>query len=158
MPQLIYRRDGLEDRVWTHEPKKLLSPEVITIEKLTGMRFPEWETAVQNGSIIAIHAYLYVLLKRDEPTLTPSNVVFSSDQVDIELTDEETDEVRDKIMKEATERPLNDIEKRLLDAVQRDWEKRHPDGEDTAVETEPATGPGLPAPTGEPDPKDTPTG
>lgn len=87
--KFVYTPEGLEPREWEFEPAKLMSPECIAIEKLTGLTFAEWADAAKRGSVQATHAYLWVLLKRDEPTLTPKQVQFSPSEVDFQPSDDE---------------------------------------------------------------------
>ena len=87
--KFVYKPEGLAAKEWEFEPAKLMSPEAIAIEKLTGLTLQEWQEAVKRGSIQCMHAYLWVLLKRDNPTLTPKQVQFSSSEVDFEPSDDE---------------------------------------------------------------------
>lgn len=86
--QFIYRPEGTERR-WPFEPGKMLSPEATEIEKRTGMRFSTWRDEVVKGSMVALHGLLFVLLKRENPTLKWDQVVFAQDECDFEMEDEE---------------------------------------------------------------------
>ena len=88
--QFVYKPEGAEPKKWEFDPDRLLSPEAVAIERLTKLTFAEWTDAVQRGSVLALHALLYVMLKRDIPTLKPGEVEFSMSEVDFELDDDET--------------------------------------------------------------------
>lgn len=87
--KFVYKPEGLEPKEWEFEPNKLMSPECIAIEKLTGLTFTEWAAAVKRGSVQCVHAYLWVMLKRENPTLTPKQVQFSLEEYDFEPSDDE---------------------------------------------------------------------
>lgn len=90
--KFVYKPVGSDESVhrsWDFEPNKIMSPEAIAIEKLTGMTFGQWIDAFGKGSMTAIHAYLYVMLKRETPILKPSDVSFSFDDFDFDLSDAE---------------------------------------------------------------------
>lgn len=89
MPKLTYTQ-GEEVKSWDLSFGQVMSPERITIEKLTGIH--SWDD-IQNqfwaNSTPVIHAFLYVLLKRDTPVLKPADVVFCDDDYTLEPNDAE---------------------------------------------------------------------
>lgn len=89
MPKLTYRQ-GEETHSWDLSFGQIMSPERIAIEKLTGIT--SWDE-VQNqfwaNSTPVIAAFLYVLLKRENPPLNPAEVVFCDDDYDLEPNDAE---------------------------------------------------------------------
>lgn len=89
MPKLTYRQ-GEESTVFDISFGKIMSPERIAIERLTGIT--SWDE-VQNqfwaNSTTVIAAFLYVLLKRENPTLNPAEVMFCDDDYDLEPNDAE---------------------------------------------------------------------
>jgi hypothetical protein len=92
--QFVYKPEGIDPKKWDFAPEKLMNPESEAIERVTKMTFGEWADAVTRGSVTAIHALLWVLLKRADPTLTYDAVQFSLSEVDFELTDEESAEMK----------------------------------------------------------------
>lgn len=83
-----YKPEGADEaRVWDFDPDKMKSGEMIAVERLTGLTWPEWIDACSRGSIVAIHALLFVMLKRDMPGLDPGEVEFELDEIDIEASD-----------------------------------------------------------------------
>lgn len=84
MPKIIYTPEGADALSWDFDPDKLLSPECMTIERMTGQTYAEWLDALGRGSMGAVHALLYVLMKRDRPTLAADQVQFSLSEVDVE--------------------------------------------------------------------------
>lgn len=83
MPKLVYHPDGVEPHEWDFDPYKLLSPECMAIERVTGLTFEEWVSHLIRGSMVAVHAALWVLLRRDDPGLDPDDVVFTYDDFDV---------------------------------------------------------------------------
>lgn len=151
MPLFVYKPEGVEPRKWPWAPNKLLSPEAEVIERRTGMHFSDWSDAVTEGSMTALHGLLYVLLKREEPTLKWEQVVFSMSEVDFELDDEEEAEAILTLERTAAERPLSENEKDLLTRLRAKAPAAKPEPEE-GPESE--AGPGMPAPVGELAPKD----
>lgn len=81
--RLVYKPEGVEPKSWPFDPEKMPSNELILIEQLTGMTFGEWADAITRGSMTALHAALWVLLRRADDTLEPSALVFTMDDVDV---------------------------------------------------------------------------
>jgi hypothetical protein len=88
--QFVYKPEGADVRRWDFAPEKLMNVESEAIERVTKMTYTEWAGAVERGSVTALHALLWVMLKRGEPTLTYEAVQFSLSEVDFELSDEES--------------------------------------------------------------------
>lgn len=94
--QFNYQPEGTETpRTWEYDPHKLMSPEAEAIERLTDMTFGEWQVAVQRDSIRALHALLFVLLRRDDKTLKYDQVQFSMSEVRFTFGVEERTRIRD---------------------------------------------------------------
>lgn len=85
MPKFIYKPEGAEPLSWTFDPEKMKSSEIMAIEKLTGLTYAEWADAAERGSITAVHALLFVLLRRDRPQLDASQVPdFELDEIEMQ--------------------------------------------------------------------------
>lgn len=84
-----YKPDGAEQRKWEWDPDTMLSSEAEEIETVARMPYAEWAEQVDKGSVRALHALLYVFLKRDAPTLRHSQVQFKVNEVGFEVSDEE---------------------------------------------------------------------
>ena len=80
----VYQPEGAEPRRWPFDPTKLMSPEAEAIEDHTGMPFGKWNEALRDGSFKAIHGLLFVLLKREIPTLKWDEVQFCLDDITFE--------------------------------------------------------------------------
>lgn len=80
-----YKPEGADEpRVWQFDPNHMKSSEMMQVERMTGFTWAEWIDACSRGSMTAVHALLFVLLKRDMPELDPNAVEFELDQIDIE--------------------------------------------------------------------------
>lgn len=90
--QFVYKPEGAVPKKWDFDPSKLMSPEAEAIERHTKMTYGEWADAVDRGSILALHGLLFVMLKREQPTLKWDEVQFSISEVGLEFSDEETAE------------------------------------------------------------------
>ena len=102
---MVYAPENGNPREWDIDVGKLLSPERIAIEKLTGMTWGEWKIALSKDSVIAMHALLYVLLKRNDPTLTPGAVQFTEDEIAFEVSDSEAADIIEHFRQNPTDDP-----------------------------------------------------
>lgn len=92
MPRLTYTPEGADPKVWDFAFGRLLSPERIAIEKMTGLGWQGVQRGFYGNQGSVIHAVLYVLLKRDLPALRAEEVVFCDDEIGLDLTDTEASE------------------------------------------------------------------
>lgn len=90
--QFVYKPEGAERR-WDFDPMKLMNVEAEAIERHTGMTYGDWTEKVTEGSMLALHGLLFVLLKRESPTLKWAEVEFSLSEVDFEIDDGEKAEI-----------------------------------------------------------------
>lgn len=95
--QFVYTPEGADPKSWDFDPMKLLSPEAEAIERHTKMTYTDWLDRVSEGSMLALHGLLYVLLKRSDPTLKWEQVQFSLGEVTFELDDDEVHEAAAKL-------------------------------------------------------------
>lgn len=110
----IYKPEGADPKTWEWAPNKMLNPEAEAIERHTRMTFQEWSEAVTNGSMLALHGLIFVLLKRDVPTLKWDEVVFSMSECSFELDDEESARALAALEEKASRGALVDGEDLLL--------------------------------------------
>lgn len=87
--KFTYTPEGAEPRTWNFKARDLMSPEATAIEKATGMDFDDAISRFENGNIGCIRAVLWVLLKRQTPTLKLADVVFRVSEVAFEPDEEE---------------------------------------------------------------------
>ena len=90
--KFIYKPEGAEPMKWDYDPARLMSPEAEAIERHTGMTFGEFNVKCGQGSFTAIHGLLYVMLKREYPTLKYDEVQFCLDDIDFEPDDDDSEE------------------------------------------------------------------
>lgn len=91
---LVYQPDGSDEPTrWPYNPRKLMSAEREAIERRTGMTFAEFTAAVLKGSSVARRALLWVMLKRDHPTLKYDTVDFAWDELKLEYSKQEYDQL-----------------------------------------------------------------
>jgi len=118
MPRLTYTPEGADPKVWDFSFGRLLSPERLAIEKLTGLGWQDVQRGFFNNQGAVVHALLFVLLKRDIPALRAEELVFCDDEIGLDLTDDEAvDAVKELKAKhtltEAETEGLAELEKRL---------------------------------------------
>lgn len=89
MPRLTYTPEGASPRHWDIEFGKFMSPERVVIEKATGLGWTAVQRAFFQDRTDVIGAFLFVLMKRDIPTLKASEVQWCGDEIEVDLTDAE---------------------------------------------------------------------
>lgn len=115
--KFVYKPEGADAKSWDFAPEKLMSPEAEAIERHTGMTYAEWGTAVTRGSVLALHGLLFVMLKRNVPTLKWDDVQFSMSELDFELDDEETAEALAALEDKARTGDLDAADEALLERL-----------------------------------------
>lgn len=126
MPRLTYAPEGADPKVWDFSFGRIKFGERAAIEKATGLGWVGVQSGFFQNRGEVIHALLWVLLKRDIPTLRADDVDFFDDEIEIDLTDDEAREAVDKLRAQST---LTDDEAEVL----ADLEKRF-DGDDAPKE------------------------
>lgn len=92
MSRITYAPDGADPKTWDFEWSRLLSPECIAMERVTGMDYTtEIVPALARGNMLALSALLWVLLKRSAPDLRFDQVQFCLDDISIEDDEREAD-------------------------------------------------------------------
>lgn len=87
---LVYQPEGTDEpKRWPYNPRKLMSAEREAIERRCGMTFAEFTQAVLKGSSLARRALLWVLLKREHPTMKFDDVEFAWDELKLEYSKQE---------------------------------------------------------------------
>lgn len=97
MPRLTYTPEGADPKVWDFEFGRIKFGERAAIEKLTGLGWSGVQRGFWSNHGEVVHALLWVLLKRDIPTLRATEVDFMDDEIEIDLNDDEAKEAFDKL-------------------------------------------------------------
>lgn len=80
--------DGDPQR-WKYNPRKLLTAERETLERVTDRHFTAFTGDVLQGNALCRRALLWVFLKRAHPTLRFADVDFAWDEVKLEFSRQE---------------------------------------------------------------------
>lgn len=110
--RLIYKPEGGEEKSWDFKPEKLLSPEAEAIEKVTDWTFEQFGEKFIAGSTTAKRALLWVMLKRESPTLRYTEVSFALGEVTTDFDAEERGKMREEL---DTNTDLNDEQRKTLE-------------------------------------------
>lgn len=105
---LTYTPEGADERTWVYDPSKLMSSEAAAIEKVTEQTYAEFGVALMKGSAGCRRALLWVLLKREEPTLRIAQVDPPTGSLTLEFEAHELISMRDQVAKSSS---LNDDER-----------------------------------------------
>lgn len=128
--KFVYKPEGADPREWEFDPARLMSPEVETIERHTGFTFQQWVEAIGDGSFLAFHGLLYVLLKRTTPTLKWTDVQFCMADIDMSMSAEEEDDLIARLIEKRDSEGLDPSEAKYLEQIQA---KREAAAEEPAV-------------------------
>lgn len=80
-----YTPEGADPREWVINLNKLPNVEAEEIERRTDMTYGEWGDALERNSMRALHALLFVLMRRSTPSLKWDQIVFSMSEVSLEM-------------------------------------------------------------------------
>lgn len=112
--EVIYTPDGGDEQRWSFRPKKFPSGEAEAIESATGFMWDEFAQAVLKGSVRARRGLLWVLLRRQHPTIKFADVSFTLDELRLEMELDELQAMRGEL--EKIEDPnVRDIALRQID-------------------------------------------
>ena len=90
---ITYQPEGAQPTTWDFKPQKLLNAEAEAIERHTGWTFDEFQDRLMKGSVLAMRALLFVMLKRGDPTLKWDAVQFALGDVKLDMDDAEAQQV-----------------------------------------------------------------
>lgn len=88
-----------ERREWEYKSADLPSGEAEDIEDAVGITFDEWQAKLLQGGAKARRALLWVLLKRDNPSLKFADVSFRLGELAVEFDREEKRQIRAELEK-----------------------------------------------------------
>jgi hypothetical protein len=80
----------VDGQVYDYDPSKLLNTEAIALQKVTGMRVPEWSKALTEGDAYALTGLVWLLWRRNGREVSFDEVEF--DIGGLELDDDEEPE------------------------------------------------------------------
>jgi hypothetical protein len=152
----IYTPEGADEKRWEWAPGRIPSTDAEIIERRTGMLFPEWSKACAEGSMLAQHAFIFVQLRKDNPSLEWAQVVFTADEVRFEFTEDDQRGWLENL-EAAVGRgdKLNESEQAMLAALRQQFSDEAPGAGDEAAAgeaTDPTEPPGEPGTTPESQP------
>lgn len=117
--KITYTPEGAEPRVWDFKPGKLMNAEAEVIERHTDWTYQQFGVKFMEGSTLAYHAVLFVMLKRSIPTLKWDDVQFCLDEVQVEFTEDENVALM-KAMR-ADRADLTDDQAKALEALEAEF-------------------------------------
>jgi hypothetical protein len=86
---LIHVGFGKDRETYEYNRGKLINVEFIAMERVTGMDGIELNRALDRGSVNALTALIWVLRKRQEPTLKFEQVVFNVGDLGLEMVNDD---------------------------------------------------------------------
>ncbi|MFI6274316.1 hypothetical protein [Streptomyces sp. NPDC050988] len=99
---LIYRPEGSDEPTrWKYNPKKLMSVEREMLERQTGKNFSDFTTDVVKGNSLCRRALLFMYLKRDHPGTRFDDVDFAWDELTLEYSKGELQQLREQVAENA---------------------------------------------------------
>ena len=128
---IIFHPEGGERRTWNLKELRFMSSEAETVERSTGLEWQQAKARVIKGSMLALRAIVWVLVKREDPTLRYSAFDPAENEIGVDYDAEEWSVIREEI----TVRPDMDEETRAATLAQLDAEAANavtsePEGEE----------------------------
>lgn len=102
---VIYQPEGAEPHRWDLKKVRILSTEAEAIERCTGLEWEKVTRKVATGSMLAIRAVAWVLLKREDTSLAYRAFVPAAGELGYEPDAEELAVIRDLIEKDTSMDP-----------------------------------------------------
>jgi hypothetical protein len=115
---IIYAPEGGERQTWNLKEVRFMSSEAEAVERSTGLEWQEAKARVIKGSMLALRAIVWVLVKRDEPALRYGQFDPAENEIGVDFDTEEWAVVRDELANS----PDLDDEQRALALAQLDAE------------------------------------
>ncbi|MEU0397941.1 hypothetical protein ABZ208_35350 [Streptomyces sp. NPDC006208] len=95
----MYQPEGQEEPTrWRYNPRKLMSVEREDLERRTGRNFSEFTTDVLKGNSLCRRALLFTFLRREHPKTRFEDVDFAWDELTLEYSRQEWEEMREKAL------------------------------------------------------------
>lgn len=100
---LIYQPEGeAEPQRWKYDPRKLMSAEREMLERRTSKDFSDFTKSVMNGNSSCRRALLFMYLKRSHPGIKYEDVDFAWDELTLEYSRQEYQEMRSAVVDNLT--------------------------------------------------------
>jgi len=124
---LVYTPDGSDAQRLPYTPRRMLSPEMEAVERVTSRPFSQFTADVLEGSALCRRALLWVLLKRQHPTLKFADVSFAWDELRLEYSRQEYEQfianARDTLTGDEQAAAVARLEADMVDAIDEDGEQ-----------------------------------
>lgn len=96
---LVYQPEGQDEPTrWRYNPKRLMSVEREDIERRTERNFSQFTQDVLQGNSRCRRALLFTFLRRDHPKTRFEDVDFAWDELSLEYSRQEWEEIRTNIL------------------------------------------------------------
>lgn len=139
---LIYEPEGGERRTWNLKTTRFMSTEAEAVERATGLEWQEAKARVIKGSMVALRATVWVLVKREDPTLRYTAFDPAENEIGVDLDAEEWGVLREEV---ANSSDMGEAEKAAvlaqLDAEATDAEVPEPGADDIPKDSDGAASP-----------------
>ena len=100
---LVYQPEGqAEPTRWAYNPRKLMSAEREAIERRTERNWSTFTKDVIEGSSLCRRALLFTYLKREHPTYRWDDCDFAWDELKLEYSRSELEEIRKTVAENST--------------------------------------------------------
>lgn len=122
---LVYQPEGAEEpKKFLYKPQKLMAPEREALERRSRMDFADFTKGVLNGNAVCRRALLWVMLKREHPTLKYEDVDFAWDELKLEYSKQEYQLMRDQIIENGNADPeqIDQLNREIATAIDEDTE------------------------------------
>ncbi|WP_329187051.1 hypothetical protein [Actinacidiphila glaucinigra] len=121
---LIYTPEDGEPQRFRYVPQKLMTAEREALERRSGQDFADFTKGVLNGNAVCRRALLWVLLKRQHPTLRYEDVDFAWDELELQYSKQEYELMRSNLIETGTASPeqIDAINREIATAIDEETE------------------------------------
>lgn len=124
---LVYEPEGAEEPTrFKYNPKKLMSVEREMLERRTDRNFSKFTADVMEGNSLCRRALLFLFLKREHPGTRFEDVDFAWDELRLEYSKSEYQQMREAMQQSLTGGELA----AALEQIDREMETAYDDSED----------------------------
>jgi len=74
----------VDGQVFDYDPSKMLNTEAIALQKVTGMRMPEWTKSLSEGDAYALTGLVWLLWRRNGREVAFDDVEFDIGSIDLQ--------------------------------------------------------------------------
>jgi len=125
---LVYTPNDGDPQRFPYKPRKMMSPEMEALERVTDRNFSQFTADVMQGNALCRRALLWVMQKRQHPTLKFADVTIAWDELKLEYSKQEyqalIDNTRENTSGAEQAAAIAKLEAEMADAIDEDGDEQ----------------------------------